>query len=285
MTVAVTAQKTPRPLPKSTDNIGIATSYTSQEWQRELVNKVTAFVQSNISFIGVDFLDPSSTFEKPSPSSSSSPSTTQPRSVRVLDYACGPGTMTAILAGRASEFVGVDLSENMVQAYNSRFADTTDPESDAPTTTTSQEDERINAHAVVGNLLTTTTTTTTTGGEDSAAALAGPQFYDFDLAVVGLGFHHFADIRLATRRLVERLKPGGVFMIVDFVTHAMEAEESPELKESVNTISHHGFSEGELRAVFAEAGLDEFALVRMGDHVTVRGSSKREPFMARGRKV
>lgn len=237
----------------------MATSYTAEEWQRDLINKITSFIQSNISFIGVSFLDPSAAFEKKSEPQ---------KSVRVLDYACGPGTITAILAGRATEFVGVDLSENMVQAYNSRFTSEKGGET--------ADDEKINAHAVVGNLIST-------GAE--ADALDGPNFRDFDLAVVGMGFHHFTDIRLATRRLVERLKPGGVFMIVDFVTHAMEAEVHPDLKDAVNTISHHGFGEEELRKVFAEAGLTDFALVRMGEEVTLRGTSKREPFMARGTKI
>lgn len=157
-------------------------------------------------------------------------------------------------------------SENMVQEYNSRFAANGDT------------DEQINAHAVVGNLISA-------HANADAAVLDSAKFHNFDLAVVGMGFHHFTDVRLATRRLVERLRPGGVFMIVDFVTHAMEAEVHPELKDAVNTISHHGFSEEELRTVFAEAGLTDFALVRMGEEVTIRGTSKREPFMARATKL
>ncbi len=40
-------------------------------------------------------------------------------------------------------------------------------------------------HAVQGNLLDP--------ADPSPAGLAGPEFFDFDIAVVGLGFHHFDD--------------------------------------------------------------------------------------------
>lgn len=66
-------------------------------------------------------------------------------------------------------------------------------------------------HAVQGNLLDP--------NDPAPAALAGQEFFEFDIAVVGLGFHHFDDPALATRRLAERLKKGGVLMIVDFVPH------------------------------------------------------------------
>lgn len=66
-------------------------------------------------------------------------------------------------------------------------------------------------HAYQGNLIDP--------GQPAPEALAGKEFFDFDIAVVGLGFHHFDDPKLASRRLAERLKKGGVLMIVDFVPH------------------------------------------------------------------
>lgn len=55
--------------------------------------------------------------------------------------------------------------------------------------------------------------------DPNPAALAGPEFTGFDVAAVGLGFHHFDDPTLAARRLGERLKTGGVLMILDFLPH------------------------------------------------------------------
>ncbi len=55
--------------------------------------------------------------------------------------------------------------------------------------------------------------------DPSPAEFASPEFSDFDVAAVGLGFHHFDDPALAARRLAERLKTGGVLVILDFLPH------------------------------------------------------------------
>lgn len=51
----------------------------------------------------------------------------------------------------------------------------------------------------------------------SPAELSGPEWHDFDLATVGFGFHHFEDVVHAARQLKERLRPGGVLVINDFL--------------------------------------------------------------------
>jgi SAM-dependent methyltransferase len=209
------------------------------------MNKMTAFVLLNINWISVPFNDVSSTFEPPSAQTS----------VRVLDYACGPGTMTAALEDRATEYCGIDLSDGMVNAYNERFNSQT------------SESQKFQAHAIVGNLL-----------EDTVPEhLSDPKFFGFDLAVVGVGFHHFSDVQLATKRLAERLKPGGVLLIIDFLSHA------PEEKYQ-KIISHHGFSEETVKGLFDGAGLQDFDLVVDKEPWPVHEET-RTGFMARGRKA
>jgi SAM-dependent methyltransferase len=235
-----------------------------------MLNKITAYIHQHINWIGVDFIDPSAAFEKTSP--------TEPaRNIRVLDYACGPGTITHALGARATEYIGIDLSENMAEAYNLRFG----ANSSAPSTSTDEisnnQDETLNAHAVVGNLLD--------AKEPSPDGLASPEYFNFDLVVVGLGFHHFPDIALATSRLVERLKPGGVFLILDFVTHAMDEQPSSGQQPAKHTVAHLGFSEEELKAYFEGAGLTDFQIVRMDEEVLLRGESRRRLFLAKGRKA
>ena len=44
-----------------------------------------------------------------------------------------------------------------------------------------------------------------------------PEWRDFDIATVGFGFHHFEDVVHSARQLKERLRPGGVLVINDFV--------------------------------------------------------------------
>lgn len=70
--------------------------------------------------------------------------------------------------------------------------------------------------AAVGNLLDP--------ADPSPADFASEEWFNFDLAVVGLGFHHFEDPTLAATRLAERLRPGGVLMIIDFMPHAHHGE-------------------------------------------------------------
>lgn len=187
----------------------------------------------------------------------------------MLDYACGPGTITTILQGYATDFVGVDLSENMVKAYNAKFTEIDEQ----------NESNTQRAKAFVGDLLNSR------GPSDSVSA---DEFFGFSLAVVGFGFHHFQDLDLATSRLVSRLKPGGVLLIVDFATHAKEGGHPAQ-----NTIAHHGFGEDEVKRIFGHAGLIDIGVLEMECMVEMkRGGAgddgqqgfKRKVFMARGSK-
>jgi SAM-dependent methyltransferase len=216
---------------------------------------------SNLDWIGVDFVDPSVGFEDAAA-----------RQVRVLDYACGPGTMTSALWGRASEFVGVDVSANMVMTYNERFAEGRGSERSSRGVTDS-------ARAVVGDLLS--------GDGGPSSSVSGAEFFGFDLAVVGYGFHHFEDVGLATGRLVERLKPGGVLLIVDLASHELEGENPAR-----PIIAHHGFGAEEVRELFRGAGLVEVGVLEMEGMIEMKKSGagdeepghKRKVFLGRGRK-
>jgi SAM-dependent methyltransferase len=244
---------------KLISNSQAAPTYSSAEWQKDMINRTHAFILSNINWIGVDFLDPSTAFEK---------GKSTPRQVRVLDYACGPGTITSILQGYATEFVGVDLSGNMVKEYNRKFAETV------------QQSGSITqkAEAFVGDLLDSK------GPSDSVSET---KFSDFDLAVVGYGFHHFQDLNIATSRLVSRLKPGGVLLIVDFFTHAKE-----DGNPAKNTIAHHGFGEEEVKRIFGNAGLRDVGMLEMEGTIWMKKpgagvggpAPSRKVFMGRGRK-
>lgn len=221
-----------------------------------MINSVTEFTLTNISWIGVDFIDPASKFET---------SAAPPRQVRVLDYACGPGTMTAALQGHATEFIGIDLSENMVKAYNARFPSAEEDGTDS-----------IHAHAVVGDLLDST--------DPTPSAFADDKFFNFDLVVVGLGFHHFQNLEEATKRFAARLKSGGVFMIVDFLPHGNDPLHPDAKHPAAHTVAHHGFSEERLKELFGGAGLVDVDMVVMPGEVLMRGLSPRKVFLGRGKK-
>jgi len=127
--------------------------------------------------------------------------------------------------------------------------------------------------AVVGDLLSASPT----------PSVCEPQFYNFDIAAVGAGFHHFADAALATRRLAERLKPGGVLLIVDFL--GGKKEDVPE--DMRTTVRVGGFQEEEMKTSFEEAGLVQFGFSVMEEKVVMEMKGERKErtvFLARGRK-
>jgi len=91
--------------------------------------------------------------------------------------------------------IGIDVSPNMVSTYNTRARDAGIPAS--------------TVNAIAANLFDKS--------EPSPPALSDPQYWNFDLATVGFGFHHFEDVVYAAGQLKERLRPGGVLVINDFL--------------------------------------------------------------------
>ncbi|KYK57026.1 uncharacterized protein DCS_04033 [Drechmeria coniospora] len=183
---------------------------------------------------------------------------------RLLDYACGTGLLSWSLGDHLSQCVGVDISESMVAVYNSKAKD----KGFTP-------EERI-AH--VGSLI-----------DESDATCSGfPNLTSFDLAGVGLGFHHFDDCHLAARRLIERLRPdGGIFFILDLVSHATSAEHC-----AAKGVKHQGFSESQVREMFEDAGAGKNFRFMIADeevafdHADGEGGNKaRQVFFARGERV
>lgn len=91
--------------------------------------------------------------------------------VKLLDYACGTGAITKALGPYVTTIQGIDISEKMVQEYNHAAL------------SSGLQPDRVSA--VVGDLFT----------GQVAEHLGGSRFRDFDVAVVGLGFHHFGKSR------------------------------------------------------------------------------------------
>lgn len=153
-------------------------------------------------------------------------------------------------------------------------------------------------------------------------AFRGDKFFGFDLAVVGLGFHHFDDPDLAAKRLAARLRQGGVLLIIDFLPHAPHGSgasgghddhhhhheqehhhhhddthahghgredgdiEMAANEKALRTVTHHGFSEEHIREIFVGAGVGkDFALDNMGQVKFGEKHGKRTLFMARGTKA
>ena len=204
---------------------------------QNITKTITTALLSNLSWFDIPFLDP------PTPDTA--------HQFRVLDYACGPGLLTSIFRPYASEILGADLSEKMVERYNATYSPPASSQGVPPPGAT--------CHAVVGDLL---------AQPKPSDSLSGQEYFGFDMVAVGAAMHHFSDVELATARLVERLKPGGMLVVVDFVEWKKGTGGEPE-KGAAHTIAHRGFSEGGMRELFAGAGLQGFGWWVLEESVTV----------------
>jgi len=135
-----------------------------------------------------------------------------------------------------TEMRGMDISPNMVARYND----------DLRTAGRSHEV----ANATEGDLLEE---------EGTPEQFSRPDLYNFDIAAVGLGFHHFHDPALAVKRLAERLNPGGVILIIDAVAEGTGKGMSELLGKEMgmnHTIKQHGFSAQDMKEIFEAEGLE-----------------------------
>ncbi|KAJ8067268.1 hypothetical protein OCU04_004629 [Sclerotinia nivalis] len=219
------------------------------------------------------------------------------QTLKLLDYACGTGLITRALLPFISRSIGIDLSSSMVEQYNLRASN--------------QGLDPSEMFAYQGNLLSS----------DPAPGLEREDLYDFDIAVVGLGFHHFENPALAAMKVGERLKKGGILAVVDFESHdgygnphshshshshshdhhhshenstPPQEQLNPETQKAQETVTHHGFSQEEIQKIFEDAGVGmDFGYMVLGKGIVFHGTGvegqkkdmKRAVFMARGVKL
>lgn len=165
----------------------------------------------------------------------------------MLDYACGVGILSIVcwlpswtgihcprldtnlydktLAPFLTKVIGLDLSDSMVNEFNK----------DAREAALS---DRLIAYK--GDLVAATADT----------ELSDPKFFNFDLVLISMAFHHFADPGLALKRLRDRLKSGGTCVVIDFVP------DNHRISEDVShTVKTHGFTSDDMKRLFEDAGL------------------------------
>ncbi|KAI9804918.1 MAG: hypothetical protein M1833_006221 [Piccolia ochrophora] len=190
----------------------IATTCENQGWQH-VMDRIREETRKHKAWLGVNFVNEGEEGEGK-------------RVVKVLDYACGPGTMAATIEPWATEVRGVDVAPKMVEQFNARAK--------------CRRDADPEMFAVVGDI---------SPAEGPSASIAGEDYHGFDLAVVGVALHHMHDSKLVLRRLAERVKVGtGVVFIVDVVPHAHHHTSAE------HTVAHHGFSKEQMVDLMKGAG-------------------------------
>ncbi|KAK1058128.1 hypothetical protein LTR12_000448 [Friedmanniomyces endolithicus] len=247
----------------------LSATYNTKPWQHKISQQVSDALQQRKDWLGVPWIKPDDADDKG-------------RDVRLLDYACGTGAITKALGPSVTTIRGIDISESMVEKYN---------EAALSSGLTSEQ-----AHAVAGDLF----------DAQVAPQLSGPEFQFFDIAVIGLGFHHFEDPALAIKRLAERLKPEtGVLVIIDFLPFADEvAREQHQhqhshghenahsageggASEMAHTIKHTGFKRENMAKLFADGGLEGFGWSVLDEPAVMEmesGRKERGVFIAKGRR-
>lgn len=257
----------------------MSATYNTKPWQLKLANQVSDALRAHKDWLGARFT--TATADDHSQQQQNG------EPVRLLDYACGTGAITQALGSAVTQIRGIDISENMVAAYNSAARDSGLTEAQA--------------HAIVGDLC---------AAAEPAVEISGAEFRDFDIAVIGLGFHHFEDPARALQRLGERLKPAlGVLVVVDFLPfgdgpgdvrpegdhghghghdHGHGHGHAPEFPDMQHTIKHNGFNAEQMRALYEAAGFEDFGFVTLPEPAVMElkhGTVQRTLFIAKARKA
>lgn len=147
--------------------------------------------------------------------------------------------------------IGIDLAEAMVGRYNDLARSSNLPS--------------MVAQAIVGNLF---------ADEPSELPQASPadsieevDLHNFDIAAVGLGFHHFHDQEGAVAKIAERLRPGGVLLIIDWAEEDDSELMARKPFPGQHTVRVHGVSEARMKEIFEGQGLRNVGYSVMADPV------------------
>jgi SAM-dependent methyltransferase len=161
--------------------------------------------------------------------------------IKLLDYACGNGVASRVrhswiiqgnwltgqaLASHVEIVRGIDISEAMVEGYNSMARASWEPDV---------------MHAVQGDLL----------ANDS---FRPRELTNFDVAVISMALHHVSDAKELMSRLVARLRPDGVVVVLDWVPGAADQLLTHHHHSVHDTLAKSSFSKNEMFDIFTTAG-------------------------------
>ncbi|CAG9976907.1 unnamed protein product [Clonostachys byssicola] len=239
-----------------------AQSVFKDKWVHDLQAQISEFLTTNVEWLAL----PTGTQE-----SSSS---------KLMDCACGNGIVSRSLHPHFAQCLGIDLAEGMVAKYRATAEDLGLPES--------------RMMAVQGNLLAHTV-------EATNPPLSQEQLSSFDLVAICMALHHVDDIELAIKRLAERLRPGGVLLVIDWATRdssAQDVRSAPPASAfgehykhkshpASHTITHDSFTREQIFGLFEESGCEDssFVLADRLSEVPGARTGSMQLFFARASKL
>lgn len=139
----------------------------------------------------------------------------------------------------------------------------------------------------------------------SSSLLQDPKFFNFDIIVMSMALHHVSDTQLMINKLHERLREGGILVIVDWLTmglggsghghghkHAHNEgaggnEDSEQIIPAAHIVAHWGFSAEEMTKLFEGAGMVDVSFMEgiEKSKVPVEMNYEQQMFIAKARKV
>jgi SAM-dependent methyltransferase len=166
---------------------------------------------------------------------------------------------------------GIDVSQTMVDRYNQA----------AQRSGFSSEQMR----AIRGNFV---------GAESEVEA--GDDFRDFDIVVLSMALHHVSNPPMLLSKLVERLRPSGVLVVIDWAPSQQDHHERPHESHEVSKtihMAHQEFSDDYVAKCFSDAGCSSSSfryvihneICFMPESITkVKGGVRRKVFLASGNR-
>ena len=136
---------------------------------------------------------------------------------KVLDFGCGTGLVSFMIADQVEEIIGLDSSSGMVSEFNKKAQEYNFP---------------------------------------ASAALFDPEQEEFpvqgvDAIVSGMVFHHIENIPRLLGQLFHTVKPGGTIAIAD-----LDEEDGTFHPPEMEGIFHKGFSRAQMITWMNQAGFD-----------------------------
>ncbi|OJD14544.1 hypothetical protein AJ78_05125 [Emergomyces pasteurianus Ep9510] len=159
----------------------------NEPWVQAFNTKMRAFLEKNLDWLGIvdDRTSAAEVAEK-----------------KMLDYACGDGFLTRVYHPFFTKCIGIDIAAGMVKKFNETAAQL----GLAP--------EKM--YAVKGDLSTSAPELLKEEGV-TAPDLSGDEFFNFDFAGVALALHHMEDPQTTIVKMADRLKSGGVILVIDLL--------------------------------------------------------------------
>ncbi|KAI4246137.1 MAG: hypothetical protein L6R40_002089 [Gallowayella cf. fulva] len=242
-----------------------ASSTNRPSWVIDLGNQIVAELLARLDWIGI-------------PTSHEDASTDcndKTYTFRLLDYACGEGTLSRGIFNYVDEAWGIDLSAGMVKSYNQQ-AQTFDIA------------ERKKMFAVQGDLLAPSS-----ADNQHGTSFKEKEWFDFDIAIMSMALHHVASPEDAVKALVERVKEGRSVVFIDLVlgtlvrhgerkgdpgheahghgahghgahgheAHGHGAHDLP----GAHTRTREGFTKEEMEKMLVDAGCEDVGYVEFGE--------------------